>query len=126
MTLALEDAGVAPGDVNHVNAHGTGTVANDLAEAIALDQLFGRAGPPVTAVKGATGHMMGGSGAVEAIVTLRSLSEGVAPPVAGLRAIDPRMTIDAVAGAPRRIGQGCGLTNSFGFGGSNVALVLSA
>jgi 3-oxoacyl-[acyl-carrier-protein] synthase II len=101
MRLALDDAAIAPVQVNHVNAHGTATVANDRAEAAALAALFGPDGPPVTAVKGATGHMIGASGAVEAIVTVRSLAEGVAPPTAGLRALDPAITIDVVMGAPR-------------------------
>jgi 3-oxoacyl-[acyl-carrier-protein] synthase II len=126
MELALADAGIEPGQVNHVNAHGTSTRLNDLTEARALEALFGAPTPPVTAVKGTTGHLIGGSGAVEAIVTLRSLQERLAPPVAGLRTVDPEITADVVAGAPRSIGPGYGLSNSFGFGGHDAALVLSA
>jgi 3-oxoacyl-(acyl-carrier-protein) synthase len=69
--------------------------------------------------------MIGGSGAVEAIVTLWSLREGLAPPVAGLRVVDPEVDLDVVAGEPRKLDTGYGLTNSFGFGGSNAVLVLS-
>ena len=79
----------------------------------------------MTAIKGTTGHMIGGSGAVEAIVTLWSLREGLVPPVAGLRQVDPEVDLDVVAGEPRKLAAGYGLTNSFGFGGSNAVLVLS-
>jgi 3-oxoacyl-[acyl-carrier-protein] synthase II len=125
MSAALADAGIGPKAVNHVNAHGTSTRLNDLAEAQALRQLFAGTPPPVTATKGTTGHMIGGSGAVEAIVTLWSLREGLAPPVAGLRHMDPEVDLDVVAGEPRKLAGGFGLTNSFGFGGSNAVLVLS-
>jgi 3-oxoacyl-[acyl-carrier-protein] synthase II len=79
----------------------------------------------VTAVKGCTGHMVGGSGAVEAIVTLRSLSTGLVPPVAGLGMPDPALDLDVVAGRPRQVGGGHALSTSFGFGGQNAALVLA-
>jgi 3-oxoacyl-[acyl-carrier-protein] synthase II len=125
MSAALADAGIGPEAVNHVNAHGTSTRLNDLAEAQALSRLFAGTPPPVTATKGTTGHMIGGSGAVEAIVTLWSLREGLAPPVAGLRHVDPEVDLDVVAGEPRKLAAGYGLTNSFGFGGSNAVLVLS-
>jgi 3-oxoacyl-[acyl-carrier-protein] synthase II len=126
MRLALRDAGLAAADLGHVNAHGTGTVQGDLSEALALTALFDGRGPPVTAVKGTTGHLIGGSGAVEAIVTLRCLAAGVVPPVAGLRRIDPRFDIDVVQDQPRHLGPGAALSNSFGFGGMNTALVLTA
>lgn len=125
MSAALADAGIGPEAVSHVNAHGTSTRLNDLAEAQALSHLFAGTPPPVTATKGTTGHMIGGSGAVEAIVTLWSLRAGLAPPVAGLRLVDPEVDLDVVAGEPRKLAPGYGLTNSFGFGGSNAVLVLS-
>jgi 3-oxoacyl-[acyl-carrier-protein] synthase II len=125
MRLALSDAGAEPAAVGHVNAHGTSTVRNDLAEARALAALFDGAAPPVTAVKGTTGHLVGGSGAVEAIVTLRSLRERLVPPVAGLRRVDPRVEVDVVRDEPRPIGGGLGLSNAFGFGGANACLVLA-
>jgi 3-oxoacyl-[acyl-carrier-protein] synthase II len=124
MTLALADAAVQACDVAHVNAHGTGTVLNDRAEAAALKTVFGDTCPPVTAVKGSTGHLIGGSGAVEAIVSLMSLQRGLVPPVAGLRTIDPQIDLDVVTGTPRHVSPGCALSNSFGFGGANTALVL--
>ena len=110
----------------HVNAHGTSTVAGDRAEARALDTVFAGSCPPVTAVKGTTGHMIAGSGAVEAIVSLVSLRERVIPPVAGLRAIGPDIGVDVVMGAPRQQPPGYALSSSFGFGGANTVLVLAA
>jgi 3-oxoacyl-[acyl-carrier-protein] synthase II len=126
MALALADADASPSDVAHVNAHGTSTVLNDRAEAVALRTLFGGSCPPVTASKGSTGHMIGGSGAVEAIVSLLSLRHRLVPPVAGLRSVDPECELDAVVGAARRGAPGYALSNSFGFGGTNTALVLAA
>jgi 3-oxoacyl-[acyl-carrier-protein] synthase II len=126
MRRALFDAGVSEAELTHVNAHGTSTVQGDLAEGLALRALFKGAGPPVTAVKGTTGHLIAGSGAVEAIVTLLCLRAGVVPPVAGLRQTDPLIDIDVVQGAPRKIPSGPAISNSFGFGGMNTALVLAA
>jgi 3-oxoacyl-[acyl-carrier-protein] synthase II len=126
MRAALADAGVDARALSHVNAHGTSTVPGDLSEGIALTALFGAGTPPVTAVKGTTGHLIAGSGAVEAIVTLRSLAVGRVSPVAGLQRVDPRIDVDAVVGATRELRPGPALSNSFGFGGMNTALVLSA
>jgi 3-oxoacyl-[acyl-carrier-protein] synthase II len=126
MRLALADARVKAAELSHVNAHGTSTVPGDLAEAAAVRVLLGDARLPLTAVKGTTGHLIGGSGAVEAIVTLRSLEARLVPPVAGLRRVDPRIDLDAVSGAPRKIDDGPALSSSFGFGGMNTCLVLRA
>src|SRR5215831_13454615 len=126
MALALADADVQPCDLAHINAHGTSTVLNDRSEAAALTALFAGSCPPVTAVKGSTGHMIAGSGAVEAIVSLISLRHRLVPPVAGLRTMDPGFDLDVVQGAPRPGRPGYALSNSFGFGGANTALVLAA
>ncbi len=126
MALALDDAGTAPAAISHVNAHGTSTRLNDLTEARAVTAVFGEDAPPVTSVKGTTGHLIGGSGAVECIVGLRSLQERLVPPVAGLQTLDPEITLDVVQGAPRAIGPGPCLSSSFGFGGHDAVLVLSA
>jgi 3-oxoacyl-[acyl-carrier-protein] synthase II len=126
MRLALADAGITVDDLSHVNAHGTSTVPGDFSEAVALSNLSDGAHVPVTAVKGTTGHMIAGSGAVEAIVTLRSLQTRLVPPVAGLQKIDSTIALDVVRDAPRAIGSGPALSNSFGFGGMNTALVLGA
>jgi 3-oxoacyl-[acyl-carrier-protein] synthase II len=126
MRAALADAGVAVSELSHVNAHGTSTVPGDLSEAMALATLAPGGRLPVTAVKGTTGHLIAGSGAVEAIITLRSLQAGLLPPVAGLRQIDSKIPLDVVYDVPRAVGPGPALSNSFGFGGMNTALVLSA
>jgi 3-oxoacyl-[acyl-carrier-protein] synthase II len=126
MTLALMDAGVQASEIAHVNAHGTSTVYNDRAEGQALTSLFAGGGPPVTAVKGTTGHMIAGSGAVEAVVALASVAKGLVPPVSGLRTLDPDISLDVIQGSPRRVPPGPALSNSFGFGGANTTLVLAA
>jgi 3-oxoacyl-[acyl-carrier-protein] synthase II len=126
MALALADAGVQPLDVAHVNAHGTSTVLNDRAEAAALAAVFDGSCPPVMAVKGSTGHMIAGSAAVEAIMSLVALRHRLVPPVAGLRTVDPDCDLDVVQGTPRPAPPGYALSNSFGFGGANTALVLAA
>jgi 3-oxoacyl-[acyl-carrier-protein] synthase II len=126
MRLALADAGLHTQDIAHVNAHATSTVHNDLAEAAALRTLFDGSCPPVTGVKGTTGHLIAGSGAVEAVVALTSIARGLVPPVAGLRTLDPRMSIDVVRGEARRVPSGPALSNSFGFGGANTVLVLGS
>ena len=124
MELALADADLCPRDIAHVNAHGTSTVLNDRAEADALTRLFGGSCPPVTSVKGSTGHMIAASGAVEAVVALTSIAHGLVPPVAGLRTVDPAIGIDVVRDEARRVPSGAALSNSFGFGGANTVLVL--
>ena len=126
MRRALADAAVATDALSHVNAHGTATRQGDLAEALALLALFGGLGVPVTAIKGSTGHLVAGSGAVEAIVALRCLREGLVPPVAGLQTVDSAIDLDLVRGVPRMIGRGPALSNSFGFGGMNTVLVLAS
>jgi len=126
MRAALADADVSVGELSHVNAHATSTGPGDLSEGIALATLLSRDSLPVTAIKGSTGHLIAGSGVVEAIIALRSLACGSIPPVAGLRRIDPKIHIDVVCGSPREIRPGPALSNSFGFGGTNTTLVLSA
>jgi 3-oxoacyl-[acyl-carrier-protein] synthase II len=127
MRLALADADVDPVDIVHVNAHGTSTRLNDLAEARAISSLFGERRVPVTSAKGTTGHLIAGSGAVETILTLWTLRKKIVPPVAGLRRVDPDLEpLDVVCRAPRPIADGPALTNSFGFGGVNASLVVMA
>jgi 3-oxoacyl-[acyl-carrier-protein] synthase II len=124
MTLALDDAGVAPSAVNHVNAHGTSTPLNDAAESEAVSKVFGGPTPPITSIKGVTGHTIGAAGAVEAVASLLSLRNGRVTPVANYETPDPDITADVVHGSPREIGAGVALSNSFGFGGHNASLVL--
>jgi 3-oxoacyl-[acyl-carrier-protein] synthase II len=124
MTLALADASLRPADIAHVNAHGTSTPYNDRAEAAALETVFGPSGPPVTATKGAIGHLIGAAGAVELIATVLALRHGTVPPTANHEETDPDMKIDVVAGRPRPVPPGPALSNSFGFGGHNACLVV--
>ncbi len=124
MRAALADAGLAPGDIAHVNAHGTSTALNDRLEALALREVFGDEVPPVTANKGSIGHLVGAAGAVEAVATVRSLETGLVPPTANYENPDPEIDLDIVAGSPREVPAGPVLTNSFAFGGHNVTLIL--
>ncbi len=126
MRLALADAGLGPGDVDHVNPHATSTPAGDLAEARALAELLGprRKEVPVSATKGATGHLLGAAGAVEAILALRSLEAGWLPPTLNLLSPDPECDLDLVTPKARETRARVALSNSFGFGGTNATLVL--
>lgn len=126
MSLALEDAGVAPADVAAVNAHGTGTRQNDLSEARAVRAVFRNSPPPVMSIKGTVGHMMGAAGAAEAVVSALTLERGFIPPTANYRDADPECGIDVVSGCGRALGAGVVVSNSFAFGGQNGTLVLAA
>ncbi|HEY6533569.1 MAG TPA: beta-ketoacyl-ACP synthase II [Acidimicrobiales bacterium] len=126
MELALADAGLEPDQVAHVNAHGTSTPANDAAEAEAIAKLFGADGPPVTSIKGVTGHSLGAAGSIEAVAVVLSIQKGLIPPTAGYVTPDPDMApIDLVVGGPREWTPGPTLSNSFGFGGHNGCVVIS-
>ena len=125
MQLALDDAGLAPDDVGHVNAHGTSTPLNDEAEASAISKVFGEHAVPVTGTKGVTGHLVGAAGAAEAVASLLALDRQLVPPTANHEQTDPAISVDVVAGSPRPARPGPVLSNSFGFGGHNAALVLA-
>ncbi len=125
MELALEDAGITAGDVGHINAHGTSTPLNDLAEAEAIEKLFGTTGPPVTSIKGVTGHSLGAAGAIEAVAVALTIERRIIPPTVGLEELDPEIHLDIVTGTPRAYEGGAVLSNSFGFGGHNGCLVLA-
>jgi len=125
MRLALEEAGVDAADVAHVNAHGTSTPLNDMAEAMAMHAIFGENGPKVTSTKGITGHALGAAGAIEAVAVVMAMQKGLIPPTAGYATPDPDMpAIDIVAGAPEPWTPGVSMSNSFGFGGHNGSLVI--
>jgi 3-oxoacyl-[acyl-carrier-protein] synthase II len=126
MELALEDAGLAPSDIGHVNAHGTSTPLNDASEAAAITKVFGGGAVPVTSGKGVTGHLIGAAGAAEAVAALLSVRNGLVPPVANHEHPDPDIEVDVVAGSPRSVDARPVLSNSFGFGGHNATLVLGA
>ena len=127
MQLALDDAGLQPGDIVHVNAHGTSTDLNDAAEAEALDKVFGSSpGPLVTSTKGVTGHALGGAGALEAAAVVLAIQKRLIPPTAGLIEPDPEIpALNFVMGEPKPWEPGPSISNSFGFGGHNGSLVLA-
>jgi 3-oxoacyl-[acyl-carrier-protein] synthase II len=126
MRLALEEAGVEPHQISHVNAHGTSTPLNDMAEAVAMAEIFGADGPLVTSTKGITGHALGAAGAIEAVAVVLSMDKGLIPPTAGYATPDPDMPVmDLVTGAPAPWEPGISMSNSFGFGGHNGSVVLA-
>jgi len=124
MELALADAALDPGDVAHVNAHGTSTPLNDRVEAEAITKVFGSPGPPVTSIKGVTGHSFGAAGAIEAASAVLSIRHRLIPPTAGFELPDPSIAIDVVHGSPRPWEPGPIVSNSFAFGGHNGCLVI--
>jgi nodulation protein E len=125
MRLALEDAGLAPGDVDYINAHGTGTRANDRCEAAAITQVFGPALPPVSSTKAMHGHAIGATGALEAIACILALGEGILPPTIGFQAPDPDCALDVVPNKARAAQVKIALSNAFAFGGLNAVIALS-
>lgn len=125
MAGAIADAGLAPSDIVHVNAHGTSTPHNDRTEAAALHTVFGAAPPPVTAPKGVLGHLIGAGGAVELIAAVQAMVRCEVPPTANHEHTEAGLDIDVVHGVPRPVPSGPALTNSFGFGGHNAALVVT-
>jgi 3-oxoacyl-[acyl-carrier-protein] synthase II len=125
MEQALDDAGLSPAAIGQVNAHGTSTDLNDLAEAQAINKVFGDSSPPVTSSKGVLGHMIGGAGAAEAVVSMLSIRDGIVPPTANFERLGDDIVLDVVAGSPREVGSKPVISNSFGFGGHNASLVLT-
>jgi 3-oxoacyl-[acyl-carrier-protein] synthase II len=125
MRAALTEAGIAPVAVDHVNAHGTSTKQGDVAETRALRAVFGAHADrlAVSATKSMTGHLLGAAGAVEAIYTVLALREQVVPPTMNLDEPDPECDLDYVPHRPRGAQLEVALSNSFGFGGANAALL---
>ncbi|MGH3879492.1 MAG: beta-ketoacyl-[acyl-carrier-protein] synthase family protein [Actinophytocola sp.] len=125
ITGALRSANLSPADVGHVNAHATSTVVGDIGEAVAISKAIGDH-VVLTAPKSAMGHLVGGAGAVESIVTLLSIYHGVIPATRNLENQDPKVGLDVVAGEPRKMELTAAVNDSFGFGGHNVALAFTA
>jgi beta-ketoacyl ACP synthase len=122
MTRAIQLAGLSPSDIDHVNAHATGTQVGDLAEGKAINNALGSCHPAVYAPKSALGHSVGAVGAVESILTVLALRDQVIPPTLNLVNLDPEIDLDVVAGKPRPGDYRYAVNNSFGFGGHNVAI----
>jgi 3-oxoacyl-[acyl-carrier-protein] synthase II len=125
MRNALKDAGLDPGVVDYINAHGTSTPLGDLAETIAVKRLLGNraASVAVNSTKSMTGHLLGAAGAVEAVFSILALRDQVSPPTINLRNPDPQCDLDYVPNEKRRMPIRVALSNSFGFGGTNGTLI---
>ncbi len=124
MKLALDDGGISPGQVGYINAHGTGTVANDPTEVAAIRTVFGGHADSlaVSSTKSMHGHVLGGAGAVEAVATVLALTHCLLPPTANFTAPDPQCDVDAVPNQARHKEVEFALSNSFAFGGLNAVI----
>jgi 3-oxoacyl-[acyl-carrier-protein] synthase II len=127
MKLALEDASLDVKDIEYINAHGTSTPLNDKSETAAIKTVFGEQAYsiPISSTKSMTGHLLGASGAVEAIFSTLAIREGVIPPTINYQTPDPQCDLDYVPNQPRKVSPKHVMSNSFGFGGHNATLVIS-
>lgn len=123
MAMALADARIGPEAIAHINAHGTSTPMNDLAEAAAIKAVFGPNRPPTSSMKGALGHALGAAGALEAVAVALTFLHQFIPPTANTVELDPEIDLDVVLKDPRPLPPGYILSNSFGFGGHNSCIV---
>lgn len=126
IAMALRDGGLEPADVDYINAHGTGTNANDVTETRALKRVFGAHASriAVSSTKSMHGHALGAAGAIELAVTLKAIEHGIAPPTANYREADPECDLDYVPNEAREMNIEVALSNSFAFGGLNAVLAL--
>ncbi len=127
MRRALQRAGLTPADVDYINAHGTGTPLNDTVETAAIKIVFGADAQrlAVSSTKAAVGHTLAAAGAIEALATILALRDGFIPPTVNLEEPDPSCDLDFVPRASRAARLRAALSNSYGFGGNNTALVLA-
>ena len=126
MQIALENSGLGVNDIQYINAHGTSTILNDKSETAAIKTVFGETAYsiPVSSTKSMTGHLLGASGAVEAIFSILAIREGVIPPTINYHTPDPVCDLDYVPNQPRKAAVRHVMSNSFGFGGHNATLVV--
>ena len=120
---ALDSAELNPGDMGYYNAHGTSTKYNDAAETLALKRVFGKTTPPVSSTKSMTGHLLGASGAIEAIASLQAIRDGILPPNINYENPDPECDVNIVANEARKADITSAMSNSLGFGGHNAAII---
>jgi 3-oxoacyl-[acyl-carrier-protein] synthase II len=125
MEMALKDAGIAPDEVEYINAHGTSTPLNDLIETLAIKMVFGQHARKlaVSSTKSMTGHLLGAAGALEAVFTILAMRDGIIPPTINYETPDPECDLDYVPNQARRTAVRTAMSNSFGFGGTNACLV---
>ena len=126
MEAALDDADLKPEQLDYINAHGTSTKANDVTETLAIKLALGEKAArsvPVSSTKSMSGHLMGGAGAIESIFCLQAMNTGVIPPTINYETPDPECDLDYVPNEAREAQVDYAMTNSFGFGGHNVALI---
>lgn len=125
MAGAMADAGLKASDIDYINAHGTGTPTGDVAEAAAVEAVFGEWAPnvPVSSTKSLTGHLLGAAGALESAICIKSILEGVILPTVNLTEPDEGCDLDFVPGEPRKAQVDVAVSNSFGFGGQNATLI---
>lgn len=127
MTLAMEDAGISASDVGYINAHGTSTPLNEKLETMAMKRAFGEAAYqiPISSTKSMTGHLLGAAGALEAVLTVNALREGILPPTINQNEADPDCDLDYIPNEARKADVRIAMSNSMGFGGHNVSLILA-
>lgn len=125
MEMALRDAGIAPEEVDYINAHGTSTALNDVCETRAIKRVFGDHAYKlaISSTKSMTGHMLGATGGVEAVFSVKAIVEGVIPPTVNLDEPDPECDLDYTPNKAREMDVGVAMSNSFGFGGTNAVLI---
>jgi 3-oxoacyl-[acyl-carrier-protein] synthase II len=125
MSLALQDAGLSPEDINYINAHGTSTLINDRSETQAIKKVFGKNAyrVPISSNKSMLGHLIASAGAIELIVSVSTIQKNVIPPTINYETPDPDCDLDYVPNEPREYGVNAVLSNSFAFGGQNASLV---
>ena len=125
MKFAMDDADISPEQVDYINAHGTSTPLNDLYETKAIKEVFKEHAYqlPISSTKSMTGHMLGAAGAVEAIVSLLSIKEGIIPPTINYETPDEELDLDYVPNVAKKIDVQVALSNSLGFGGHNATLI---
>ena len=127
MRDALADAGLQPPDIGYINAHGTSTQLNDRVETLAIKQVFGERGyqTPVSSSKSMLGHLVAAAGAVELLISILAIRDGILPPTTNYETLDPRCDLDYIPNTAREQRVRHVLSNSFGFGGQNVSLIVS-
>jgi nodulation protein E len=124
MAMSLEDAGLTPGDIDYLNAHGTATHANDMTESEAVRRVFGDRAPPISSTKPVHGHALGASGGLELVITICALQDGIAPPTINFLEADPKCPVDAIPNVARKLPIRAAMSNSFAFGGINAVLIV--